>query len=76
MLIRDIPSSDSIILVTDSQDVQHIKDHLNAAMSHIPDFASDFDSFFVEFLDRDYGRIWGFFGIVPHLDRLCYLVQS
>lgn len=48
--------------ISDSQDVEAIKEHLGPE-------ASGYDSFFVEVADGDYKEVWGMVGIVPHLDK-------
>lgn len=49
--------------VSDSQDVQAIKEHLG------PD-ADGYNSFFVEVVDGDYKEVWGMVGITPYLSKL------
>ena len=49
--------------MSDSQDVQAVRDYLG------DDIASEYDSFFIEILDGDYGKVYGMFGIVPYLSR-------
>lgn len=58
-------------LVTLSQDVQAIKD--NFGKSHKLD---DFNGFFVEIQDGDYGRVLGFAGTVPFIGKDLYEVVS
>ena len=51
-----------LLFVSDSQDVQPIKELLG-------DIAADYDSFFVEIKDGDYWQVWGMEGIVPWLHK-------
>lgn len=44
--------------VSDSQDVDFIKQHCGS-------IANEFDAFFVSIKDGDYTEIWGIHGIVP-----------
>lgn len=62
VLIADIPKGDQIAFVSDSQDVEPIKDSLGAD-------AQEFDAFFVEARDGEYRAVWGIHGIVPILDK-------
>lgn len=64
--IGQIPS-EGFQLITDSQDAQAIKEHYfqNAPKG----WRIVCDSFFVEILDGEYGRIYGFIGIVPDEDK-------
>jgi hypothetical protein len=49
--------------VSDSQDVQPIKDYLGES-------ADGYDAFFVAIADGDYVEIWGICGIVPYNSKL------
>jgi len=49
--------------VSDSQDVQAIREHLGTA-------AGDYDAFFVDARDGEYTKIWGMCGIVPYHSKL------
>ena len=58
---------DRLVLMTDSQDVKAMKEHLG---NH-PDIM-EFDGFFVELHEGDYSRIFTFFGNTPLLWRSWY----
>ena len=49
--------------VSDSQDVQAIREHLGES-------AGDYDAFFVSIHDGDYSEVWGMVGIVPYNSKL------
>ena len=50
-------------LVSDSQDVQAIREHLG-------EDAGSYDAFFVAIADGDYTEVWGMVGIVPYNSKL------
>lgn len=50
-------------LVSDSQDVQAIREHLG-------EDAGSYDAFFVAIKDGDYKEVWGMVGIVPYNSKL------
>lgn len=50
-------------LVTDSQDVQAIREHLGES-------AGNYDAFFVAVADGDYTEVWGMVGTVPYRSKL------
>ena len=49
--------------VSDSQDVQTIKEYLGS-------IAEGYDAFFVNVVDGDYSEVWGIVGIVPRESKL------
>ena len=51
-------------LVSDSQDVQAIRDHIGGTI------ADDYDAFFVSTADGDYSEVWGMVGVIPYLSKL------
>ena len=70
MTIRDIEDRENLQLVTDSQDVEAIKEYLG---SDIGEFDLDgIDGFFVSIKDGDYSEILGFNGSIPYLDKELY----
>jgi hypothetical protein len=58
-----------LILVTDSQDTNHIREYFNSLEG------SEFDSYFVRVADGDYAEVWGFFGIVPDNNKTVYRIK-
>jgi hypothetical protein len=62
MTIADIDNRKDLSLVTDSQDVEAIKDYIGGK-------AEDFDSFYVKVKDGDYAEVYGFMGSVPYLHK-------
>lgn len=52
-----------LTLVSDSQDVQAIREHLGKD-------AGNYDAFFVDVRDGDYTEVWGMVGIVPYNSKL------
>ena len=59
MKVKDI--SEEAIFVSDSQDVQAIKEFIG-------EDAYGFDSFFVTIADGEYESVWGMCGIIPYFD--------
>lgn len=59
--------------VSDSQDVQAIKDDLGG--ERLVSTAGDFSSFFVDIEDGEYKEVWGMNGIVPYLDKAVYRIK-
>lgn len=62
-------SDPKYLLSTEEDDARAIKEHLGT------EEAQEYDSFFVEILDGEYGEIWGFYGIIPTLDKTAYRLQ-
>jgi len=60
MKVKDI--SEEAIFVSDSQDVQAIRESIG-------EDAYGFDSFFVIATNGDYEGVWGMCGIIPYLDN-------
>lgn len=56
----------ALILVTDSQDVEAVREYLPCGKT------DDHDSYFVRVGDGEYTEIWGFYGIVPILTKIAY----
>jgi sensor domain CHASE-containing protein len=54
---------DSLQFISDSQDVEPIKENIGES-------AQDYDAFFVAQKDGDYTEVWGMCGIVPRLSKL------
>lgn len=50
-------------LITDSREVQAIREHLG-------EDAGNYDAFFVDVHDGDYAEVWGMVGIIPRLSKL------
>jgi hypothetical protein len=57
--------NNNLILVTDSQDATNIKEYLGR-------IGDDYDSFFVKVEDGDFAEVYGFYGIIPELNKICY----
>lgn len=53
--------------LSDSQDVQAVKDHCDK-------IAAEFDAFFVKVEDGDYSEVWGIEGIIPYLYKTAYRI--
>lgn len=60
---------DNLVFSDLSQDASFIREYIPNFDSGGVQFDNDFDSFFVETLDGDYGAVYGMYGIVPWLDR-------
>jgi len=50
-------------LITDSQDVQAIREYLGKD-------AGNYAAFFVDIRNGEYAEVWGMVGIVPYLSKL------
>ena len=70
--IAAIADRDDLTLVTDSQDRDHIRDHLGMKPDENGYYA--LDSFFVKAENGDYSEIYGFDGIVPGLHKPLYKI--
>ena len=68
--IEDAQDREDLILVTDSQDVEAIKQHIG----DFPDL-EDFDGFFVTVEDGEYGEVYGFSGSVAYLYKTIYQIE-
>jgi hypothetical protein len=66
MTVQEIDSS--LIFVSDSQDVQDVKESVRTSDS------AEFDAFFVGVKDGDYTEVWGMYGIVPYNYKNVYRV--
>lgn len=67
--IRDLQAREDLTLVTDTQEVQQVKNHFG---NH-PD-VRDFDGFFVKIHEGEYEEVIGFEGNVPYLHKAAYCV--
>jgi len=67
--VKDLEKDGSFSFVSDYQDVKAILD----TFKH-PDVA-DYDSFFVQVLDGDYGKVYGMGGIIPYLYKSLDLIE-
>jgi len=68
--INDIQDREDLNLLTDSQDVEHIKDYLGNHKD-----LEDFDGFFVKVEDADYSEIYAFSGSVAWLYKDLYQID-
>ena len=60
---------DNLIFADLSQDASFIREYIPWYLSDGERFDNDYDSFFCELFDGDYGVVYGMYGIVPYLDR-------
>lgn len=67
MTIEDLEKRGDLILVTDSQDVQELKNYL-CLEPQVPRI-DQCDGFFVKVEDGDYTEVYGFWGIIPYLNK-------
>jgi len=70
-IIDDLDSRPELILVTDSYQVQLIKDHIGN-----PEWANDYHSFFVEVQDGEYINIFGLEYIIPYSSYPIYKITK
>jgi len=61
--MRIVANLSHLQFVSDSQDVEPIKEHIGEA-------AEGYDSFFVAQQNGDYTEVWGMYGIIPRLGKL------
>jgi len=64
--IKDIQDRDDLILVTDSQEVQAVLDHIRYPPNGDED-PMDFSGLFVSIQDGDYLEIFAYLGSIPYL---------
>lgn len=67
--VRDIQEDNRYIFVSDSQDVNEIKEYLG----NLPEIM-DFNSFFVLIIDGEYIAIKGMLGIIPYLNNSLFTI--
>jgi hypothetical protein len=67
--IADLDKRPELVLVTDSQDVEAVKDYFGNRAA-----VKDFDGFLVEVDDGEYKDVFGFEGSVPSLGKIAYKV--
>lgn len=60
MIIQDIQNREDLVLVTNSQDTEEIRQSL----AHLKNVLKS-DSFFAKIQDGDYVELYGFEGIIP-----------
>ncbi len=65
--IESINERKDLTLLTDSQDVQAVKDHFGN-----PEWFDEFDGCFVKVKDGEYEEVLCFEGIVPNLNKSLY----
>ncbi|MBS3748163.1 MAG: hypothetical protein KGY67_00500 [Candidatus Thermoplasmatota archaeon] len=68
--IRSIEHRDDLQLVTDSQDVDAIKDYFGN-----PDWMDEFGGCFVNVKEGDYDEVYCFNGNVPYLDKSLFKIE-
>ena len=64
--IKDIQDRDDLILVTDSQEVQSVLEHVNYPPED-DENALDFSGLFVSIQDGDFVEIYAYLGSIPYL---------
>jgi len=64
--IKDIQDRDDLILVTDSQEVQSVLEHINYPPEN-DENAMDFSGLFVSVQDGDFVEIYAYLGSIPYL---------
>ncbi len=64
--IKDIQDRDDLILVTDSQEVQSVLEHINYPPED-DENALDFSGLFVSIQDGDFVEIYAYLGSIPYL---------
>lgn len=65
MKVADLNNRTDLQFISDSQDVNAIKDFVSWRYGDL----TDYDSFFVKVEDGDYVEIYGMKGIIPYLEK-------
>ena len=65
LTVADINTRTDLLFLSDSQDVQAIRDYF-------PGFDECYDSFFVKVENGEYTEIYGMEGIIPNLNKRIY----
>ncbi len=65
MKVADLNDRTDLQFISDSQDVEAIKDFISWRYGDL----ADYDSFFVKVEDGDYIEIYGMTGIIPYLEK-------
>lgn len=68
--IKDLDKRQDLQLITDSQDVEAIKEHFGNDQD-----LEDFEGFFIKIDNGDYDEVYGFEGIIPDLEKDIYKVK-
>jgi len=68
-IVDDLDSRPELMFLSDSQQVQAIKHHIGN-----PEWASEYESFFVSAKDGDYDEIYGIEYTVPYSSRPVYRI--
>lgn len=68
--IGDLQKRDDLQLLTDSQDVNAVKEYFGNREA-----VKEFDGFFVKVEEGDLPEVYGFHGIVPNLDKDIYKIE-
>lgn len=67
MTVRDLEQGQDVFtFVSDSQDVQSVRDNVEGT--------AEYDSYFVRIEDGDYAEVYGMRGIVPKLDKAIHKI--
>ena len=68
MLVKDLEDRKDLIFVSDSQDVQAIREYLGHK------YDDDYDSYFVKVGEGEYEEVYGMYGIIPYLKEQVYKI--
>lgn len=68
MTVKQLESREDLDFVSDSQNVVEVEEYLG--LKH-----GEYDSFFVQVLEGDYGDVFGMEGIVPYHGKRVWRVQ-
>lgn len=68
--IADLDKRKDLMLLTDSQDVEEIKNYFGNRPA-----IKEFDGFFVKIEEGDFDEVYGFHGIVPNLEKSVWKVE-
>ena len=67
MRVADLEDRKDFQFISDSQEVNEVKVYFG-------EIATEFDSFFAQVVDGEYGEVFGMFGIVPYLTKPLFKV--
>lgn len=68
--IKEIQERKDLTLVTDSQDVEEIKEYFGKRPA-----VKEFDGFFVKIDKGDFVEVYGFHGIVPNVEKSLFKIE-
>lgn len=65
--VRELGKREDLLLITDTHDTELIHEEFPES--------KEFDGFFVKVENGDFIEVYGFYGIIPYLDKMCCKIQ-